>query len=125
MAQKKIASELAFGTPHRIGAIVAPFFFLESDPDYRKPKKSTPILSRKVLTISKWWRILRDVIKQRKGSKMASSKNNKLNAKQYLVGTVMAVAALNGITEFLGGTLRDAVVAAILVGLLIVTAIED
>lgn len=106
-----------------ISRVTAPYLLDPRDPYFPESLIDGGV-SIKYLTIKNPWPIIRRTIK-RKDGKVAKIKNNKLKQTQYIAIGLLAVAGINGITQFLGGGLRDGIVAAFLAGLLFAFAIDD
>ena len=106
-----------------LNASVKPFLLTVSDPAYRKPRVDDKNY-RKYLTIINQRRIIERVKRLiRKDNKMAKDKY-KLNRLQIASAFLLACGAAFGFTELLGGEVRDAVGAALIVGGLFFTTIE-
>lgn len=104
--------------------LAQPYLLTPSDPAYRKPRinHNNHI---KYLTIINQRRIIERVKKLiRKDNKMAKDKY-KLNPIQLVCLALLTVAAVEGITELLGGGLRDLAAAAMLSFLLLMQIIEN
>lgn len=55
---------------------------------------------------------------------MANGSNNKTKYIQHASMAILAIAAINGVAQYLGGTLKDCFVAAVLVAFLYVKALD-
>lgn len=120
-ARTKIVEELD-RSRHNIGTITGPYLLDENDPMHNTDKKVQEEKSRKVLTISKSRRILDYVIKRKDDKPMKIKKQT--NYMQNGAIALLAIGAVEGVTELLGGQLKDAMVAAVLVFVLFALAID-
>jgi hypothetical protein len=123
---KKLQDQIVPGLDHRvhnIGTIIYPYMLDNKDPKYRPRKIDNRGRSIEYLTIITKLLILRDVIK-RKDGKVATQKNKQLSHRQYGAISLLTIAAVTGISNLLGGGLREAIMAAILCALLFAYAID-
>lgn len=116
MKAKKIINDLDT-SEHNIGTITGDFKLLDSDPKTNSKK------SRKVLTIPKHRRILKDVIK-RKDDKAMTVKKTQTNYMQHGATLLLAIGAAYGVTTLLGSTAGAYVVGVILAATLYAWAVD-
>lgn len=102
-----------------------PYLAAPGDPVFIKhrPKEVSRRKSIKVLTYFRRVYKVRVTIK-RKDGKMATKKQT-YNWKQTSSTSVLAIAAVVGISQLLGGSIRDAVAAAVLCALLLAYALGE
>jgi predicted transcriptional regulator len=122
----KIVTELGRG-PHNITRIIEPYMIDGSDPKFRRMKRLIPTINKeksiKVLTILKALPILKSV-KKRKDDKV-KTKKQMLTFKQTGSISLLALAAVVGITNILGLGVKEFVAAAVLCAMLFAYAIGE
>ena len=120
-------NRLAPGIPHasrisRRRSLVdadQPYLMDHKDPAY-KLTRDKRVRPKKVLTQNKNKRTLRLMVNRRKDGGMTKRQKSKFIQEASLA--LLAIAAVTGITELLGGELKHAVVSALFVALLYVHA---